>query len=293
MRLIAPGIKATNKISIVIPVKDNQRGIDRFFASFFKTQESDSLPLEILIVCDQGSSVHLHRNWLTQAIDIRVLASDNIGPAAARNVGWRSAKGEWILFTDSDCMPAPKWLKGYVEASNGSVGYAATVLSYGRDFISRYYENQGILTPSMNDDTGAPSPEYLVTANALVWKKALEKIEGFNEMIKIAAGEDIDLSFRLLEIGDLSFAAKSSVFHNFDDGLVGFVKRFRRYGRANRLLGEMYSLNMKPKGFKPQKRSLSNSILAYLQYLSMFWGYHSINPKQSARVMTKEFFFSP
>jgi glycosyltransferase involved in cell wall biosynthesis len=274
MQLIAPRIKASNKISIVIPVKDNQRGIDRFFATFFKTQESDSLPLEILIVCDEGSSVHLHGNWQSHAIDVRVLYSDDIGPAAARNVGWRSAKGEWILFTDSDCVPAPRWLKGYVEASNGSIGYAGTVLSYGQDFISRYYESQGILMPSMNDDTGVPSPEYLVTANALVWKKALKKIGGFNEMIKIAAGEDIDLSFRLREIGDLSFAAKSLVFHNFDDGLVGFVKRFRRYGRANRLLGEMYSLDMKPRGFKPQRKSLSNSALVYVQYLSMLWGYH-------------------
>lgn len=274
MQLIAPRIKATNKISIVMPVKDNQRGIDRFLASFFKTQESDSLPLEILIVCDEGSSVHLHGNWQSHAIDVRVLYSDDIGPAAARNVGWRSAKGEWILFTDSDCVPAPRWLKGYVEASNDSIGYAGAVLSYGRDFISRYYESQSILMPSINDDTGVPSPEYLVTANALVWKKALKKIGGFNEMIKMAAGEDIDLSFRLREIGDLSFAAKSLVFHNFDDGLVGFVKRFRRYGRANRLLGEMYSLDMKPRGFKPQRRSLSNSVLVYVQYLSMLWGYH-------------------
>ncbi len=274
MQLIAPRIKATNKISIVMPVKDNQRGIDRFLASFFKTQESDSLPLEILIVCDEGSSVHLHGNWQSHAIDVRVLYSDDIGPAAARNVGWRSAKGEWILFTDSDCVPAPRWLKGYVEASNDSIGYAGAVLSYRRDFISRYYESQSILMPLINDDTGVPSPEYLVTANALVWKKALKKIGGFNEMIKMAAGEDIDLSFRLREIGDLSFAAKSLVFHNFDDGLVGFVKRFRRYGRANRLLGEMYSLDMKPRGFKPQRRSLSNSVLVYVQYLSMLWGYH-------------------
>jgi GT2 family glycosyltransferase len=171
-------------------------------------------------------------------------------------------------------MPTSRWLEGYVEASNGSIGYAGTVLSYGQDFISRYYESQSILMPSINNQTGVLSPDYLITANALVWKKALEKIGGFNEAIKIAAGEDIDLGFRLREIGDLSFAPKSIVFHNFGDGLVGFMRRFRRYGKGNRLLAEMYALNMRPRGIKPRKKSFGNLILVCIQYLSLLWGYY-------------------
>jgi len=274
IQLIAPKIEKSNEISVVIPVKDDQQGLDRFFASILGMQEPDSLPCEILIVCDKGASLHLNPKWQTHKVDVQVLFSYGIGPAAARNLGWRRAECEWVLFTDSDCIPASTWLKGYVEASNGSIGYAGTVLSYGRDFISRYYENQRILTPPTNSDKGFSSPEYLVTANALVWKEALKKIGGFNEVIKIAGGEDIDLSFRLSEIGGLSFAANSLVSHNFDDGLVGFLKRFRRYGKASRLLGEMYSLDMRPRRFKPEKESLSNYFLAYLQYLSMLWGYH-------------------
>src|SRR5688572_20611263 len=32
------------------------------------------------------------------------------GPAAARNVGWRAARGEIIAFTDDDCIPDSGWL---------------------------------------------------------------------------------------------------------------------------------------------------------------------------------------
>lgn len=72
----------------------------------------------------------------------------------------------------------------------------------------------------------------------------------------------------------LSFAPKSVVYHDFDDGLIGFVKRFKRYGKGNRILAEMYSLNIKPKRFKPRKMSFGNSVLAYVQYLSMLWGWY-------------------
>src|SRR5215218_836766 len=41
------------------------------------------------------------------------------GPAAARNLGWRSAKGKLIAFTDDDCLPEKDWLKLYSKAYKG------------------------------------------------------------------------------------------------------------------------------------------------------------------------------
>jgi glycosyltransferase involved in cell wall biosynthesis len=274
MQLIAPRIQAAKEVSIVMPVKGNQRGIDRFFDAFFGTQELQSMPLEILIVCDKGTSIYLPEKCSRYPMEVKVLCSSGNGPATARNVGWQSARGKWILFTDSDCIPASGWVDGYIQASNGSIGYAGTVFSYGQDLFSRYYESQSILMPSFSHQPSAKIPDYIITANSLVWKKALEKIGGFNEMIKIAAGEDVDLGFRLREIGNLSFAVNSVVFHDFDDGFVEFMKRFRRYGKGNRQLAEMYALNIKPKRFKPVKSGFANSILAYLQYISMLWGWY-------------------
>ena len=275
MHLIAPRIKTTKEISIVMPVKDNQRGVELFLFDLYETQEPQLLPLEIILVCDKDESIKLPSNCSGYPIEIKVLCSNGTGPATARNVGWQNAIGKWILFTDSDCRPTSSWLKGYVEASSGSIGYAGSIRAFGHDSISKYYESQSTLMPPVNDQAGSTcSPDYLITANALVWKNALEKIGGFNEEIKIAAGEDIDLGFRLREIGNLSFALNSVILHDFNDGLFGFVKRFRRYGKGNHLLAEMYNLDIKPRRFKPRKRSLENYILAHIQYLSMLWGWY-------------------
>ena len=32
------------------------------------------------------------------------------GPAANRNAGALRARGEWLAFTDDDCVPDPNWL---------------------------------------------------------------------------------------------------------------------------------------------------------------------------------------
>jgi glycosyltransferase involved in cell wall biosynthesis len=274
MQLIAPRIKATSDVSVVMPVRNNQAGVNNFFKDFFETQSPHSWPLEIIVVNDGESTINLPEICSRYPIEIRCFSSNRKGPSYARNIGWRHARGEWILFTNSDCRPAPGWLEGYIQTRNGSVGYAGKVLSYGRDRISKYYESQNILMPSMNSQESVICPDYLVTANALVWKKALEKICGFNESLRIAAGEDIDLGIRLREIGSLSFAFDSIVYHDFDDGLKGFVRRFRRYGKGNHLLAQMYGLNIKPSRFKPQERSFVNSILAYLQYASMLFGWY-------------------
>src|SRR5437868_5684485 len=39
---------------------------------------------------------------------------DHAGPAAARNAGWRAARGAVIAFTDDDTIPDPGWLAAAV-----------------------------------------------------------------------------------------------------------------------------------------------------------------------------------
>src|SRR5258708_23234113 len=48
------------------------------------------------------------------------------GPAAARNIGWQASRGEFIAFTDDDCIPTSQWLKtglaALADADDGVAG---------------------------------------------------------------------------------------------------------------------------------------------------------------------------
>ena len=270
-------LQTTVEITIVIPVKDNQNGIDLFLTEFFSTHSAVNFPREIIIV-DNNSVPKIELKRTDFPISVRLLTCSKIGPASARNFGVQHSQTDWILFTDSDCVPTKNLLTGYIKVQNGSVGYAGNIKAYGQDIISKYYEQQEILLPpKVYEQPNRPRPDYLITANCLVWRPAFDKVGGFNETIKIAGGEDIDLGFKLLNIGELTYAFDSIAKYNFGDGIWDFKERFVRYGFGNKIISKLYNLDLKPKKFKPNKRTSINYILAFMQYVWLSKGYRNNN----------------
>lgn len=263
----------TKEVTIIIPVKDNQNGIDLFLNEFFTTHSADNFPREIIIV-DNNSLPKIKLNRTDFPIHVRLLTCSKIGPASARNFGVQHTQTDWILFTDSDCVPTSNLLTGYIRVQNGSVGYAGNIKAHGKGIISKYYEQQEILVPpKVYERPNEPRPDYLITANCLVWRPAFDKVGGFNEIIKIAGGEDIDLGFKLLNIGQLTYAFDSIAKHNFGDGLQDFKERFVRYGYGNKIISKLYNLDLRPKAFKPNNPTPMNFILAFMQYIWLTTGY--------------------
>ncbi|MBW6458328.1 MAG: glycosyltransferase family 2 protein, partial [FCB group bacterium] len=86
------------KISLVIPVFNRPQEIRRALDSV-RTQTL--LPYEIIVVND-GSTDNTQDVLSAYLPEIRIIARENGGVAAARNSGILAAEGEWIAFLDSD-----------------------------------------------------------------------------------------------------------------------------------------------------------------------------------------------
>lgn len=269
-----------NEISVIVPVKDNQQGINTLLETFFDKFSAEECPREIIIVDNKSTPpINVDKVFLGRGCHVRLLTCRKPGPGAARNIGARYAEGTFLLFIDSDCVPAMSLLTGYVQAraehKHNCVAYAGFVDALGKDVLSNYYVSQHIhLPPRIIDSDDDCSPKYLVTANALVCKKAFDGIGGFDETFVLAGGEDIDLALRLKQVGSLSFALKSVVFHDFNDGMVGFVKRFFRYGKGLGMLKSKHSDYSFPGPFTANdKKIFFNNILVVVQWLCMYFGY--------------------
>ncbi|MBA3893182.1 MAG: glycosyltransferase [Gemmatimonadales bacterium] len=67
--------------------------------------------LEVIVVDDGGATpLEAVATPLRDVLDLRLLRQAWAGPAAARNLGAASARGELLAFTDDDCAPRPDWL---------------------------------------------------------------------------------------------------------------------------------------------------------------------------------------
>jgi len=123
------------------------------------------------------------------------------GPAAARNAGWRAARGALIAFTDDDCIPDPHWLSAGVAAFAGDLD-AVT----GRVIVPLPAEP----TDYQRDASGLARGEF-VTANCFCRRAALEAVGGFDERFAAAWREDSDLQFSLLRAGRRIARAEAAI----------------------------------------------------------------------------------
>ncbi len=260
----APAVLVPEDVSLVIPVRNNQAGLDRFLLALARIEHR---PREVVVV-DSASSTPVRLPSVP--LELALLRVGRPGAARARNAGWRAAGGSWILFSDSDCVPTETTLSGYTEALDGSVAYAGIARSLHAGTLASYYDTQQLLVPPPND---GQRPCYLVTANTLVHREALASVGGFDDSFPRAGGEDIDLAYRLRELGTLSYAPASVVLHDFSDGLRGFVERCVRYGRGNWLLERRHGWPHRPRPFPPARRTPANWVFAATQYLAMRAGY--------------------
>jgi len=92
--------------------------------------------------------------------------------------------------------------------------------------------------------------------------------------------EDVDLGLRLWRIGELAYAPQAPVLHATEPHVGAFVRRFVRYGRANRLLGARYHVDLTPRRFSPQQSTVLNRLFAGLQFVALSWGYRTTRPRR-------------
>ena len=108
-------------ISVIIPTYNRAAVLPRAVDSVLSQKGAD---FELILV-DDGSADNtrtLLESW-PRSPEIRYFYQENRGPSAARNLGIKKAKGEWIAFLDSDDEWKPGKLKAQLEFFRGNPDY--------------------------------------------------------------------------------------------------------------------------------------------------------------------------
>jgi GT2 family glycosyltransferase len=125
-------------------------------------------------------------------LEVRYLSQpERKGPAAARNRGWRAARGRTIAFTDEDCLPEPEWLSSVLPCFQRGAQVMTGQLRV-------HLPNRP--TPLDRTATLLRRTDFL-SANCLCRKATLERVGGFEEAFNTAWHEDSDLQFKFIQAG--------------------------------------------------------------------------------------------
>ena len=154
------------------------------------------------------------------------------GPAAGRNLGWRSARAPLIAFTDDDCEPEPRWLAALLAAAAAHPG--AIVQGPTRPLESERHR-VGLLAHTVSIETLGPQYE---TCNILYPRILLERLGGFDERFGTEpAGEDTDLAWRARDAGAPAVWAGDAVVRHAVEALppLAALRRAARWGAVVRL----------------------------------------------------------
>jgi glycosyltransferase involved in cell wall biosynthesis len=222
----------TIRLSVVIPTYRRPHLLRRCLAAV-AAQTLDPGLYEIVVV-DDGASVETWKTVRTAAGTapmpaIRYLAaSSRRGPAAARNLGWRAARGTIIAFTDDDCIPSPDWL------AEGSAMFQDPAVSGSWGQIVVPLPDQ----PTDHDlTTKGLERSPCATANCFYEKTVLVSVGGFDERFTAAWREDSDLQFTLLKRGSrLLPCERAVVVHPARPAPWGISLRQQRNNLFNALL---------------------------------------------------------
>ena len=186
-----------------------------------------------VIVVDDGGAVRLDglADLSRSRLSIVVLRQENSGPASARNLGARHAKGRFIAFIDDDCVPAGDWLRRLSE----NFGEGSDGLLCGGHVRNGLPENvysaasQILLEVVYVWQHHADAPRFFTTNNLAVSAQRFLKCGGLNPLFRVS--EDREFCDRWVHKGGrLKYVPEAVVFHKHDLSFRAFVRQHFSYG---------------------------------------------------------------
>ena len=210
-------------VSVVIPAYNAQNTIAACLDSLMKQDYPGDYEV---IVVDDGSADSTP-DIISGYERVRLIRQANAGPAAARNKGAMDAKGEIILFTDSDCVPEGNWITEMIapfKDDKDVVGVKGRYKTKQKEVTARFvqfeYEDK---YRYMQKDKYI---DFIDTYSAGFKREIFLEMRGYDTEFPVACAEDVELSFRLSKKGyKMIFNPGAVVYHIHPYRLKDYLKK--------------------------------------------------------------------
>jgi glycosyltransferase involved in cell wall biosynthesis len=222
-------------ISVIIPTCNRQKALGCCLDAL-AAQTMVPGSFEVIVV-DDGAKEPLWMDaskW-AERFSLLVVRQENAGPATARNRGVAEARGEFIAFTDDDCLPEPAWLETLIgavrtnpEALCGTITFNdlkddvwAATSQVIIDLVYAYFNTR-------------PHDAYFLTSNNIACRRAIFlEMGGFDTGFSRAGAEDREFCDRWrMSRRPIHLIPSPLLQHRHHQSLRKFVDIHYRYGRG-------------------------------------------------------------
>jgi len=192
-------------------------------------QKQTIQPLEIIVIDDSSTDDTVAVTNSFEGVKL-VQREERGGAGAARASGVRMAKGDIVVFIDSDCMAPPDWLEKIAAKFTenpeiGAVGgmyrhcHAKSLISKFGKFEEEYVHSIFALTP---DDSALTGGNMAVRRS--VWNEARSGRELIHFQ-QVASSEDTVVANEIRSVSSTIFTDEIFVFHLPKNDFRGFFRR--------------------------------------------------------------------
>ena len=218
-------------VSVIIPARNEATHIAQTVRAVIE-QAPTRCGVEVIVVDDASVDATPH---IARAAGARVISAGGSGgnPAAARNRGAATAKGDPLIFLDADCLVSEGWLDAFLDAHGAGETIVAGSLDLppGLGLVARcdyycgwYLAHSGRLAGHVPH---APAP------NLSVRKAAFLDTPGFEELPYSIASEERAWQAELREKGhNIYFEPRACAYHFNRPGFANLMRRNYRWGYA-------------------------------------------------------------
>jgi glycosyltransferase involved in cell wall biosynthesis len=189
--------------SVVIPTYNRKPILEKCLRAIEHQQIRDTSLIEgyEVVLVDDGSTDGT-LEWLeshkSEFPHVRSHVQDHMGPAAARNLGVEQAKGDTIIFIDSDLVVTENFLQAHADAlvqGQQQLG-SDRLFTYGWVINTCNFDNPTLEPYKITDFSAA----YFATGNVAIARKWLEKAGLFDTRFQLYGWEDLELGVRLKQL---------------------------------------------------------------------------------------------
>ncbi|NER05374.1 MAG: glycosyltransferase [Okeania sp. SIO3C4] len=236
------------KVSVIVPIYNGEKDLPDLIECL-RSQTYPADQVEYLLVDNNSgdrSKSLIEAAAQSSQITICLVTENQIQSSyAARNAGIRAGSSEIFAFTDGDCRPQPQWLESLIQPfSDSNIGIVVgEILALpGDSLLEKYADKQETL--SQKHTLANSFCPYGQTANLAIRKQAFVEVGLFRPYL--TTGGDADICWRILRETSyqFKFVENAVVKHRHRSTWQDLQSQWRRYGKSNKYLHELYGVNL-------------------------------------------------